>query len=395
MLPFIISAATLALTTPPVVLYRRPISVVQFTGADRKRFLHGLCTVDVNSLAGCAETAVVDAAGNALDLLTLVDGADEDSLLALGDGGRGAELAQFFDKYAFPADQVEVSDASERHAGCCLEIAGPMAKELLSAHVAEALPPPGGVVSIADGLVLGAGSLGFAESYALLLTDDAAAEASHAALATAVGAVDGGVVSPSWEELRVRRGRPARGAEYAAEHAPKASPLSLGLWGCVTPDKGCYLGNEVLVRLARAKRQQLELYGVKLEEGDSVPSLGDSIVIVDDEKPEGDPFAQPQGVITSVNSGEGDGEPPFALALLRPQAAKIGVRVKAGGAACGEVVDLPFAVRFREGLGGDGGESEGGDAAAEAKAAAKAAEAERKAKKMAAMQAKLKEMGLA
>ena len=101
MLPFIISAATLGLTTPHVVLYRRPISVVQFTGADRKRFLHGLCTVDVNSLAGCAETAVVDAAGNALDLLTLVDGADEDSLLALGDGGRGAELAQFFDKYAY------------------------------------------------------------------------------------------------------------------------------------------------------------------------------------------------------------------------------------------------------------------------------------------------------
>ena len=62
-----------------------------------------------------------------------------------------------------------------------------------------------------------------------------------------------------------------------------------------------------------------------------------------------DPFAKPQGVITSVNAGEDDGEVPFALALLRPQAAKIGVRVRAG-AACGAVVDLPFATRFREGL---------------------------------------------
>ena len=85
------------------------------------------------------------------------------------------------------------------------------------------------------------------------------------------------------------------------------------------------------------------------------------------------------------------GASSFALALVRPPAADVGVRVLVGGVA-GELVDLPFATRGRVGAADSEGEDD--DAAAKA-AAAKAAEAERKAAKLKAMQEKMKALGLA
>ena len=103
--------------------------------------------------------------------------------------------------------------------------------------------------------------------------------------------------------------------------------------------------------------------------------------------------AKAVGVVTSALPAEG-----FALALLRPPHQRAGTRVSVGGAVA-EVVDLPFATRAGEqagggggGPGGDGGDTEEDQSAAEAKAKA---EADRKAAKLAAMQAKMKALGLA
>ena len=413
------------------LLVRRPCSVVSFTGNDRHRLLHGLSTADVESLRkqrGALETAVVDAAGNVQGLLTVMDdGGDE--LLALAEPDRGEASRAFFDKYIFPADAVEVADASDAHASCCLELAGPLAAEVLGAAVAggqAALPSAGGAVRLgigddADALIVGIGSLGYAapaveaqalaseaadgatadgsaSCFSVLLADDAAADLCYTALAAGVERV-GGHLASSWEALRIRRGRPTHGLEYASSHAPKASPFSLGLWHLVTPEKGCFLGNEVLVRLARAKRQKLELYGVRLD-GSGETTVGTE-VFVDEEastKAEAEggtdllgASRRSVGVLTSVLEGDEEGESSFALALVRPPAADVGVRVLVGGVA-GELVDLPFATRGRVGAADSEGEDD--DAAAKA-AAAKAAEAERKAAKLKAMQEKMKALGLA
>ena len=169
-----------------LIFAQRPLSVLSFTGPDRHRFLHGLCTADVNALrgAGVAESAVVDAAGNTQDLLTVLDGGG-DELLALGEPGRGSELHDFFDRYLFPADAVSVAEASGEYS--CYEVVGEAAGSLLADALGGELPhplPANGEVRRLDGSaawLLGSGALAAAapaaaqegeRSFSVLLKDE-------------------------------------------------------------------------------------------------------------------------------------------------------------------------------------------------------------------------------
>jgi len=182
-----ISPLVLAASASGVLIFaQRPLSVLSFTGPDRHRFLHGLCTADVNALrgAGVAESAVVDAAGNTQDLLTVLDGGG-DELLALGEPGRGSELHAFFDRYLFPADAVSVAEASGEYS--CYEVVGEAAGSLLADALGNELPhplPANGEVRRLDGSaawLLGSGALAAAapaaaqegeRSFSVLLKDE-------------------------------------------------------------------------------------------------------------------------------------------------------------------------------------------------------------------------------
>ena len=67
----------------PLVARWKP-AVAQLTGADRKRFLHGLCSNDINTMSpfGVKDAAILDGRGNTKSLLTVID--DEERLLVLG-----------------------------------------------------------------------------------------------------------------------------------------------------------------------------------------------------------------------------------------------------------------------------------------------------------------------
>jgi folate-binding Fe-S cluster repair protein YgfZ len=397
-----------AQTSTQTLLLKRPVSVVTFSGADRKRFLHGLCTADVTALSAAAtnqvaDAAIVDPKGSTLSLLTVLDDAPAEELVAYcaaDEKIKGATLSEFFDKYVFPADDVEVRDASSSHGSCCYELVGPKACEVLLQAAAAA--SDGGAAStptagcatrlrLFDGeldvLVAGHSSLGYSDGVSLLVlgaADDGEAEAKLTELVQRCG----GGVAPSYDEARILRGRPAIGREFGAGAAVEAvPPLSLGLWSAVAPDKGCYLGNEMLARLAKAKVQKRDLYGIALEEEEDGVAASLEIGTEVAAAAEGDEDAAVLGVVTSALPG-------FALALLKPAAAPIGTPVRCGSAK-GKVVDLPFATRqgsASSGSGGGGGDESDKDAAD--KAAKAAAEAERKAAKLAAMEAKLKALGL-
>lgn len=245
----------------------RPVSVVRFAGEGRHKFLHGLCTAQVDKglrAGGLLEAAVVDGSGTVNNLLTLVD--TPDAILALGPAGRGTEQAAFFDKYAFPADKCAIEDVS--HAFRCFEVVGPDAAKVVRI-VLEGdweLPGVGQCVPSTDCYVYGGGSLGYAPSqvpvYSLILSSGSA-DGIAMSLAEAVS-VAGGIFAKgedAWDSLRVLRGRPDNGAEFApppvktaaaatAEPAfaapmadsppptiPKATPFDLGLWSTVHLDK--------------------------------------------------------------------------------------------------------------------------------------------------------------
>ena len=384
-------------------------SVVSLSGPDRRRFLHGLCSNDIEALPlnGIAAAATVDAKGNTLNLMTVVDDSEAERLLIVGPEGAGETQRAFFDKYLFPADKAEVADLSSSYARC-FEVVGEQASEAVANALEAAdatLPDRAQALRIdaAGCWLLGQSVLGGSGSFAVLA--DAGADAAAAErLEAAVGQL-GGPIASSYESLRIRRGRPSLGTEFGEGAVLKeASPLWLGLWSHVHLGKGCYMGNEIIARVAKAKRQKHELFGVALEamgdQGREVPGSGVTVTLPqavegsgEGVAPEGD-GTQPIGVVTSSVEDE-DGS--FALALLRAPHQRAGMRVSVGGRQ-GEVVELPFATRAGQRAGGGIEEesestsstsSNAGDTAARAKA-----EAERKAAKLAAMEAKLKAMGL-
>lgn len=110
---------------------------------------------------------------------------------------------------------------------------------------------------------------------------------------------------------------------------------------------------------------------------------------------------KPCGVLTSLLCFGDDGS--FGLAMIKSSSGVgVGGKVRVQGAneeggSVGTVVHLAFATRAGEQAGGGRGEpmSEKELADAEATEAKKAAEAERKAARLAAMAAKMKELGLA
>lgn len=443
------------------LLLQRPASLLRVTGAGRRQFVHGLVTAHINALAAGGSTAgsdgeagggavvdaaVVDASGRTFSTLTLIDapsatGGQPEELLALGPKGQGPQLFDFFERYAFPADRATPADATGAYE--CYELIGPSAGAALTAALARVdcppgLPRQGGAVrrsfAGADLVLVGWGSLGFGEAWSVLSPrgDGSMADALREAVA-AVGGCDGTVggeatsgPTTAWEVLRVLRGRPALGAEYGIPSLPSVSstvpaspsPLELGLWSSVHLDKGCYLGQELLARVARAPKLKRELFGVSFETA-PVQGTGSGMEAADcgnggvlgglggggvelyamDDAPDGSaPSAKPVGMLTSLlhfPCGRA-----FGLALLRPPIA-VGAAVRlapeAGGGSVGVVRPLACATRAGAQAGGGRGEpaGEGADDAKNSQAAKKAAEAERKAAKLAAMAAKMKELGLA
>lgn len=89
-----------------------------------------------------------------------------------------------------------------------------------------------------------------------------------------------------WDSLRVTNGVPVYGAEYG-EHT---NPLESRLRGSISFDKGCYIGQEVIVRLDTYRKVQRQLMALVLS-GPATP--GDRLTL--DERP--------VGVLTSVSPG--------------------------------------------------------------------------------------------
>ena len=388
----------------------RPVSVVQFEGEGRHTFVHGLCSANVKEMrnGNVLDATVVDTNGHVINLMTLID--TSEAIVGLGPEGYGAAQAKFFDKYAFPADQCTVKDASDTYS--CLEVAGPDAAKTFAHAFGDdvKLPDAGRCVQTGGSLVFGGGSLGYGtpdvKVYSILTASDSPA---IAALADAVTSL-GGIVAEgedAWQSLRVLRGRPERGNEFdvagsiAADSpaVPKATPFDLGLWSSVHLDKGCYLGQEVLTRLARVSKPKLGLYGVLFDAG-ALPGTvqqGDPVLPANGEVTDTSSLAsRPVGVLTSLLEDGSTSAASFGLALVQPMQAPIGTRVSVNGAT-GEVVDVAYATRAGQQAGGTMAEEAPDDVPGDALAAAaakKAAEAQRKAAKLKAMEAKMRELGL-
>ena len=307
---------------------RRDLGVVEVSGRDRASFLNALLSNDIKSLAagqGCAAT-LLDIHGKvqALLLVWVLD----DRVLLITPPGLAADTVERLDHYLF-SEKVSLADVTAEWA--LVMLAGPGALDVVE-RLTQARPAAAAWSNVAatlDGtavrLVMGGGETGGPEVW--VAAPAAAADAILGAL-TAAGAVPVG--ADAVESLRVEAGT----LRFGSDIGPAMLLPEVPFEHLLSYSKGCYPGQEVVVRIRDRGRVNRHLRGLVMD-GDAVPQRGDEVVA-------GDAVI---GAVTSATRSLGL-ERPIALAMVRREHAEPGtaVGVRVGGRIVpAKVSALPFA----------------------------------------------------
>jgi folate-binding protein YgfZ len=303
------------------------LGVLEVTGRDRASFLHAMLSNDVTSLGpgqGC-QAAFLDVHGKVQVLLRVW--MLEDRVLVVTPAGMAAATNEMLDRYLFSEKAVFRDATGERS---LLLLAGPEAPAL--AERLTGTPPPEGAWSSVSArlgavdvrLVRGGGETGEAEVWLVGAAGDGPRvwDAAVAAGARPIGL-------RAHESLRIEAGTPYLG--HDVDDTVLLPEIPIERW--VSYSKGCYIGQEVVVRIRDRGHVNRHLRGLVLD-GDAPPPPG-ALVAADGHE---------VGKVTSAAWSFGL-KRPVALAYVRRQHAEPGtaVGVRAGDATLpARVSALPF-----------------------------------------------------
>ena len=276
------------------------MTVLAVEGPDRVAFLQGQLTQEVRDLApGTSRLAAgLTAQGKVLYFGRVL--AEPDALLLLVEPDAGASALSHLSRFA-AFQKVAVRDASSEKA------------------VASLYGPRGPEVAADAGVRLPAWGELSAEIVA-----PAAARRDLEALLAREGSV--AIPEPDAEALRIEAGR----ARFGREADPSRLPQEAGLEDAIAPDKGCYVGQEIVARLRTYGRVNRRLVGFRFQ-GDPLPP---GTVFPDPEKP-----SVERGRVTSAAVSARFG--PIGLGLAFREVPEGATLAAAGGSAT--VCALPFA----------------------------------------------------
>jgi len=310
------------------LLDRTDFGVLELTGRDRATFLHALLSNEIRALGpgqGCAAT-LLDVHGK-VQVVLFVWVAD-DRIFVVTPPAMAAKTAEALDHYLF-SEKVAIEDVSRDHA--LFVLAGPTARAMVE-RLADAAPPerPWSHVAAKLGetpvrLVSGARETG--EDEVWIMCPAPVATNVRAALA---GAGAEPIGEQAYESLRIEAGTPRFGHDVDESVLLPEIPFETLL----SHNKGCYPGQEVVVRIRDRGHVNRMLRGLVLE-GDQVPAPG-AEVLAD---------GALIGKVTSATWSPGLSR-PIALAFVRRQHAEPGTRVlvRLGDATVAAAVSpLPFA----------------------------------------------------
>ena len=275
--------------------------VLRATGNDRVTFLHRITsgTIAGKSPGQGSRTLLLDVRGRVLaSLLAFVRAR---SVRILVPGGQGSEVAAGLGKYAIMDDFQIVPEAEL----ATLAILGPRAALALEA-VGVSVPSTLLESSLYDHVDVASDTLGplWIAHGRSCGTDGLCVVASRSgrdALVTALLAQGTIRLEPAVAEaLRISALEPKPGSEIL----PERFPVEVGLGSAIDHGKGCYVGQETIVRMRDRGIIRKRLVLLRLT-GDDMPAPGDKIVSAEQ------PAA---GQITSV--GCLPGERPVALAIV-------------------------------------------------------------------------------
>ena len=309
------------------LLDRGDFGLLELTGRDRATFLHALVSNEIKALGpgqGCAAT-LLDIHGK-VQVVLFVWVAD-DRIFVVTPPAMAAKTAEALDHYLF-SEKVAIEDVSREHA--LLVLAGPAARETIE-RLTGVKPPesPWSHVVAKLGetpvrLVSGARETGEAEVWIMYPLGEASKvrEALVGAGARPIG-------NEAYESLRIETGTPRFGHDVDESVLLPEIPFE----NLLSYNKGCYPGQEVVVRIRDRGHVNRMLRGLVLD-GDQVPGDGAEVVVDD----------AAVGKITSATWSFGLSR-PIALAFVRRQHAEPGTRVAvrfAGTTAAATVSALPF-----------------------------------------------------
>ena len=314
-------------------------------GADRASYLQGLLTNDVAALApgeGCYSAYLTPQGRMAADMAVVNLG--DELLLDVGPGVT-AMLLERLREFVFTED-VTVDDRSA--AWAALAVHGPEAARM----VADLGRP------VEDGAPLEADALGRLPEYHrrrgrlgdvpvtvvrsdeigevgfVLYADASAAQPLARALAGA-GAAE--LDAETFALLRLEAGRPA----FPADMDESTIPLEAGIESrAISQTKGCYVGQEVIVRILHRGQGRVarRLVGLRFDRGDSPPDAGAALLAADR------PDAEAVGAVTTARRSPALGR-PIALGYVKRELAAPGTKLVAtdGGRRLPAVVtERPF-----------------------------------------------------
>jgi tRNA-modifying protein YgfZ len=246
------SRAYEAFSTGAALVRRSDVGRLLVTGADRRSYLQGLLTNDIEALtagAGCY-AAMLTAQGRMITDL-YVDELGEAVLLRVP-VALATQIREHLDRFVFSED-VQVADVTQ--ARVQLGVYGPHADEIVSgikAGTRLAVDDPGGVAFVPD-----AGHV-----------DSAIADL------TAAGAVE--ATLDDFEVTRIEAGVPRFGVDMDTD----TIPLEAGIEDrAISRTKGCYVGQEVIVRVLDRGHGRVAKRLVQLvfDPGAPVPAHGASV----------------------------------------------------------------------------------------------------------------------
>jgi folate-binding protein YgfZ len=316
---------------------RSMYGTLQVAGADRATWLQGLLTNDIKAVVpgqGCY-AAWLTPQGRMITDVRVLELGERIELDVLA--SNAAELAQRLDQLVF-AEDVQIKDVTGTLGQ--IGVIGPEAATVVSATLAELTGRAAiGGAELAQWIEYQNAVIPFADAELVVVRDDGLGVPGYDIRSTAGAQIrrvleQFGVVpldEPTIEMLRIEAGRPLFGVDMNTE----TIPLEAGIEDrAISFSKGCYVGQEVIVRVVSRGHGRVarKLVGLVLE-GTRVPDAGESI------------FANRRetGRVTSATRSPALSR-PIALGYVHRDFVEPGTRVIIGGES-GEsatVTQLPF-----------------------------------------------------
>jgi folate-binding protein YgfZ len=309
------SAETRAFRTSAAGVDLPWLGVIEMTGRDRARFLHGMCTNDVKKLQpgeSCI-AAVVNRQGKMAGVVTVL--AAENALLLVTDRAGMPGLVEALLKFVV-ADPVSIRASEAAVAG----VYGPSAPDLLGlGALAERA-----FVMRENVAVLRDPSLGV-PGFQLIVPPSRPDELGRL---LAHGIAPAGF--EAFEAVRIDNGWPRWGADMG----PDLLPMEAGLEPvAISYQKGCYIGQEVIQRVKTYSEPPRMLVQLAFE-GVAVPSPGARVTV----------SGQDAGYVTSAARSPSSGR-GVALAIVRKEHQAPGTAVSAEPGLPAAVRALPWQAR--------------------------------------------------